>query len=78
MTAYRVFQDGVSFGDRSHEADALETAIEMAKEFSRQKNGANFVVEKVEKVWEVKPRMTPTSNAIHASIRDERFDADCD
>jgi hypothetical protein len=70
---YRVFQQGVSFGDISGEAGELDRAIEMAKEYSRTKHGANFVVKKVEKVWEVKPRKHK-SNAIHASIHASDWD----
>jgi hypothetical protein len=70
---YRVFREGVSFGDISGEAVELNDAIKMAKEYSRKKHAANFVVEKVEKIWEVKPR-TSKSNAIHASIHESDWD----
>jgi hypothetical protein len=71
MAMYRIFQDGAGFGDRSGDAHELETAIAMAKQFSDEKNGANFIVEKVEKVFEVRPGKAPTSNAIHASIHED-------
>jgi hypothetical protein len=77
MVLYRVFREDASFGERSGESVELENAIKMAKTFSQENKGANFVVEKVEEVWEVKPQKH-TSNAIHASIRDEHFGSDYD
>jgi hypothetical protein len=68
MVMYRVFRDGVSFGDISGEAVELKDAIEMAEEYSRKKQGAKFVVEKVERVWPPAPARKPGDNAIHATI----------
>jgi hypothetical protein len=73
MSFYRVIRENVSLGDLSGETPQLRTAIQMAKEYSRRKKGAKFIVEKVERVWP-KEEPRPKGNAIHASIhRGEDF-----
>jgi hypothetical protein len=71
MVLYRIIQESTTFGDLSGEATELNQAIKMAKQYSKKRRGATFIVEKVERVW---PTKQAHDNAIHASIHASDLD----